>query len=260
MPEPFKINRTKLFTDFFDIEQKEREIKYLVFHHICDQNLEKAIKNLKKHQVSAHYIIDEDGSIFQLVAENNIAYHAGISHWNKEENLNKSSIGIEFFSKDPYKTGFSKEQINSGIKLANNIIKKHQILPRNIVGHSDIAYEKESGFLNRKDDPSEIFNWLEFAKNNIGIYPMYQNDTVDDKILYKFGNNCIEIGHIKKDLNNFGYKIKNINNEFDNEFKNLTIVFNRRFNPKRYIKNKECWFQSSSDILKVINIKISESS
>ena len=248
MLKSLKINREKLFNHFFD-RAEDRKIKYLVFHHICDQNLEKAIDNLKHHQVSAHYIINDDGKIFQLVEENNIAYHAGISYWSQGENINKSSIGIEFFSKDPYKIGFSKEQINSAIILAQNIVKKYQILPKNIVGHSDIAYDKETGFLNRKDDPSFLFNWKEFAKNNIGIYPMSQNNTVNDKILYKFGNKCIKIRQIKEKLYNFGYRVQNINDEFDQEFLNLTIIFNRRFNPQKYQENKEFWHQSSSNII-----------
>ncbi len=251
MVKSLPINKSELFESFFT-KSSSRKIKYLVLHHIADKNIQSAIKELKKHKVSSHYLIDEDGNIFQLVSEQNIAYHAGISFWNGEFNLNKSSIGIEFFSTDPYQSGFNEKQIESGIKLCQNIIKTHKILQKNIVGHGDIAYNKESGFLNRKDDPSHLFPWKYFAKNGIGIWPKKDTKLNNNKILFKLGDQNKEIAQIKKDLSNFGYKIDNLNNDFDEEFRNITIAFNRRFNPDNYLLNKDRWASSSSNILKSI--------
>jgi len=245
------INKEELFTDFFDKSQN-RKINYLVLHHIEDINLKQAIKELKKHQVSSHYIIDDNGKIFQLVEENNIAYHAGISYWNGQFNLNSNSIGIEFFSTDPYKIGFSQKQTESGIKLCQKIVKTHRIMPENIVGHSDIAYNKETGFLNRKNDPSFLFPWQELAQNRVGIYPEVKNNEENNQILFKLGDKNKEIKQIKEKLANFGYKIDNFDDNFDEEFKNLTIVFNRRFNSNKYLKNKNKWFIYSSKILEVL--------
>ena len=234
------------------IKQIAEIFKYLVLHHIADKNCKNAICTLKKYEVSAHYIIDDDGTIFQLVDEVDIAYHAGISYWNGEFNINKSSIGIEFFSKDPYNVGFTEKQIKSGIILCKNIINKYDIKPQNIVSHSDIAYEKESGCLNRKDDPSHLFPWNKLADNNIGIFP--EKIISEDELLFQIGDQNNKIINIKRNLNEFGYKIDNFNNVFDEEFKNAVIVFNRRFNLNRFLDNKDKWFLSSNQILNFLLI------
>ena len=251
MPQSLEINRSKIFNDFFT-KSRGVDIKYLVLHHICDENLNKAIENLKFHKVSSHYIIDDNGDIFQLVDETYTAYHAGISFWNGELNLNKSSIGIEFFSKDPEQIGFTQKQMKSGLKLCKNIVQKYQIKPKNIVGNSDIAFNKETGFLNRKGDPSHLFNWDFLAKNNVGIFPEIEIN-FEDKIQFQFTDKNPKIVQLKKSLNNFGYKIDNFDDCFDEEFMNVTIVFNRRFNKNKYLLNNNKWFISSSKILKALS-------
>lgn len=269
MATTIKINKSKLFDNFFE-ESNNRKVKYLVLHHIQDQSLECAINELKKHQVSSHYIIDDNGDIHQLVKEKDIAYHAGFSYWNGQFGLNKESIGIEFFSKDPYKIGFSQKQIESGIKLCQNIIKNHKIEPKNIVAHSDIAFfgendpkfdenspkngknNKNKGFLNRKDDPSELFPWELFAQNGVGIYPKNIKNEENTNLSFKIGDNSPEIAKIKQKLVNFGYKLDNLDKNFDKEFENLTIVFNRRFNKNQYLENKALWTNASSNSLEVL--------
>lgn len=251
MSKSLQIDQSQLFTDFFD-KSDNRKVKYLVLHHIADKNLQKAIENLKQHKVSSHYIIDENGKIFSLVEEKNIAYHAGISFWDDEFNLNASSIGIEFFSPDPYKIGFSEEQIDAGIELCQKIIKKYQILPKNIVGHSDIAYDKETGFLNRKDDPSALFPWVKLAKNGVGIYPKTDKTVQNDTVLFQLGDKSKEIVEIKKKLSKFGYKVDDFNENFDEAFALLTTVFNRRFNQNKALLNNDKWMESSSKALRVM--------
>lgn len=248
MAENLQINQLQLFTKFFD-KLPDRKIKYLVLHHIADNSLSQAINTLKENQVSSHYIINNDGEIFNLVEEKDIAYHAGISFWNGEFNLNKNSIGIEFFSLDPFTIGFTKKQINSGIKLCQKIIKEYKIEAKNIIGHSDIAYNKETGFLDRKQDPSHLFSWKKLAQKNIGIWPDFKFDFRKEKVLFELGSCDEKITKIKENLKKFGYKLENLNEVFDEELKNLVIVFNRRFNPKGYLRNKDKWLLSSSKIL-----------
>ena len=148
-----------------------RNIKFLVLHHICANSLIHALDQLFEHKVSAHYIIDEVGNINQMVDEKDIAYHAGVSNWQGIEGLNKYSIGVEFISSDPFVNGFNENQMLSAVKLCSYLIKKYHILPRNIVGHSDIAYDKNTLLLDRKQDPSHLFNWKFLAENKIGIFP-----------------------------------------------------------------------------------------
>lgn len=250
MSANLQINKSKIFDNFFTIAN-DRTIKYLVLHHIADENLERAIENLKFHQVSSHYIIDDNGEIFQLVKDRDVAYHAGVSFWDGTLNLNETSIGIEFFSKNPYEIGFTSAQMESGLKLCQKIVKKYKIKPKNVVAHSDIAFDRQTNFLNRKDDPSHLFNWEFLAKNKIGILPEIENDFFDE-VEFQLGDKNSKILKLKKSLSKFGYKIENLNEEFDEEFKNISIVFNRRFNKNKHRFNNERWYLSSSKILKAL--------
>lgn len=175
-----KIDKTKLFTEFFDQcpnGNKDREIKHLVLHHIADESFESAIQALINNRVSAHYIINSDGTIYQLVEEYNIAYHAGVSYWHGQDGLNKTSIGIEFYNPKPFEQNFTDIQIKVGIELCKDIIRRYNILPENIVGHNEIAYFPDNeenraknivGCLGRKQDPSPLFPWEEFVRSGVG--------------------------------------------------------------------------------------------
>ena len=76
---------------------KRRNIKYIIIHYTGMKTAQESIKRLrsKKHKVSSHYFINEGGKITQLVNDRDIAWHAGISNWKKDRNLNSKSIGIE---------------------------------------------------------------------------------------------------------------------------------------------------------------------
>lgn len=169
------INKTRLFDRFFD-KVEGRTIRHLVLHHIGDDSFEGAIKALLDNQVSAHYIIDVDGTIYQLVEEKDIAYHAGVSYWRGFDGLNKTSIGIEFYNPKPFEQKFSDAQIKAGIELCGDIIKRHKIKLQNVVGHNEIGYFPDNeenrskgivGCLGRKQDPSPLFPWEEFVKNGV---------------------------------------------------------------------------------------------
>lgn len=223
------INNSKKFSEFFTKSPENRKINFLVLHHVAADSIDHAIDLFKQSKVSSHYLIDENGEIFQLVDENDIAYHAGYSFWSGVEGLNSCSIGIEFLNKSPFKKKFKKAQMLAAVDLCRNIIKKYQILPKNIVGHSDIAYNPANGLLDRKQDPSELFDWKLLAQNSIGIFPEIPFSFLKNKILYKLGNKDSEIKFLKEKLAKFGYKVTNFNDEFDIEMQMLTKVFNRRF-------------------------------
>jgi len=117
-------------------------------------------------QVSAHYLIEEDGRIHRLVAEQDRAWHAGRAWWRGETDINSRSIGIELqnpgheFGYRP----FPEAQINALIRLSRDILARHPILPIGIVGHSDVAPD-------RKTDPGELFPWAHLAEAGIGVFP-----------------------------------------------------------------------------------------
>ena len=220
------IDRSSKFRDFFEKKNEIRKIDFLVLHHIQANSVEHAISQLQEHEVSSHFLIDEDGKILELVDENDIAYHAGVSFWKGFESLNKNSIGIEFINSSPFTKKFEAVQMQAGVGLCKYLMEKYNIAMRNVVGHSDIAYSKETGVLDRKQDPSHLFDWKFFAQNGVGIFPEV---SADDKVLFELGNKGTEIAEVKNKLKSFGYRVINLNEEFDEELQAVVRVFNRHF-------------------------------
>ena len=115
--------------------------------------------------VSAHYIIDKDGTITQLVDENKRAWHAGAGAWHDQADINSRSIGIEVINPSlGHSVPYTPEQIASLIKLSNDVIKRYNILPHNVIAHSDMAPT-------RKYDPGRLFPWAELSRAGIGLFP-----------------------------------------------------------------------------------------
>ncbi|MCW5700388.1 MAG: N-acetylmuramoyl-L-alanine amidase [Rhodospirillales bacterium] len=117
-------------------------------------------------KVSAHYVVDEDGDIAQLVDEHQRAWHAGVSWWRGHTAINDRSIGIELVNPG-HEFGyrpFPEAQMRAVIGLAGAIVRRHPIPARNVVGHSDVAPT-------RKMDPGELFDWSRLAAAGIGLWP-----------------------------------------------------------------------------------------
>ena len=147
--------------------RNSKKIKFIIIHYTGMQSMRASLYRLtsKRHKVSCHYLIDRKGTIFQLVEDNKIAWHAGKSKWKKFKNLNHNSIGIELVNKG-HQFGyqkFSKKQINMLIKLCLKLKRKYRIKNSFILGHSDVAPL-------RKSDPGEKFPWFKFKKKNLGIW------------------------------------------------------------------------------------------
>ena len=140
-------------------------IQFLVIHCTAMATAEDAIKRLTDpaSKVSAHYVVDEAGIVYRLVAEEKRAWHAGISYWDGHTDLNSSSIGIEIAN--PGDAPYPQAQMDAVIALSNAIVNRHKIRSFHIVAHSDIAP-------NRKQDPGEQFNWQLLSANNLGVYPV----------------------------------------------------------------------------------------
>ncbi len=246
------LNHSVKFAECFEQSSIHRNIKFIVLHHIQANSLQHALDHLYEHKVSAHFIIDEEGNVFELVEEKDIAFHAGISNWAGIEGLNKFSIGIEMVSSDPFNVGFKDIQMHSAIELCHYLAQKYNIMPKNIVGHSDIAYHQDTLLLDRKQDPSHLFDWSFLAKNGIGLFPQITLSKNDDNIMYYPGDKNADIFKIKIRLKNYGYRVFAVNNCYDQEMQVLARVFNRRFNPVKYLQNSDLWFHSSDLILKKI--------
>jgi N-acetylmuramoyl-L-alanine amidase len=112
--------------------------------------------------VSSHYLIDEAGNIYTLVDEEKRAWHAGVSYWHGNRDVNSSSIGIEISNRKH--EAYTPEQLVSLTMLCQDIMARHNIKPENVVGHSDVAPD-------RKQDPGYHFPWQKMAQNDVGIWP-----------------------------------------------------------------------------------------
>ena len=184
----------------------------------------KAINRLTdvKSKVSCHYFIKRNGSIITMVPDIYEAWHAGKSNWKKDKSLNKKSIGVEISNKG-HQFGYenySKKQIKSLIKLSKYLIKKYKIKKSNILGHSDIAFD-------RKKDPGEKFPWQHLSKKKIGIW-----HNIDEKKLKKLRNKEIansDKNRFFKFLFKIGYFTKILRKEKKNR---LIKSFQRRFRQK----------------------------
>ena len=141
-------------------------VDMLVLHYTGMPTAQSALEKLSDptpgNRVSAHYLVDEAGAIYQLVAEEKRAWHAGKSYWRGHEDINARSIGIEIAN--PGDAPFAAAQMNTVVALCKDILSRHPIPARNVVGHSDIAPS-------RKADPGEHFDWQGLAAEGIGLMP-----------------------------------------------------------------------------------------
>jgi N-acetylmuramoyl-L-alanine amidase len=128
-------------------------------------------------RVSAHYMIDEDGTVYAMVPEERRAWHAGISCWAGARDINALSIGIELVNPG-HEFGyrpFAEAQVAALIGLSRAILERHSIPPWRILGHSDVAPA-------RKDDPGELFPWQRLAGEGIGFWPEAARDPGADAV------------------------------------------------------------------------------
>jgi N-acetylmuramoyl-L-alanine amidase len=139
-------------------------------------------------KVSAHYLIDEDGATHNLVAERHRAWHAGVAFWRGETNVNDRSIGIELVNPG-HEFGyrqFPDVQMAAFRELATDILKRHPVPPRNVVGHSDVSPT-------RKTDPGEFFDWRAMAEVGIGLWPQESDHLEQDPA--QLGSMLADIGY-----------------------------------------------------------------
>ena len=196
------MQKDRYYSPNFDKKTRSKNsIKIIVIHYTGMQSERESLSRLcnPKSKVSSHYVISQNGRVYRLFQDNQIAWHAGRSCWGKYKNLNKNSIGIELVNKG-HKfgyTNFKKKQLFNLIKICKSLIKKYKIKKRNIVGHSDIAPL-------RKIDPGEKFPWKRLANNGIGIWhrckPSFLRKYRNVKILEK--KNKIKF---IKNINKIGY-------------------------------------------------------
>jgi N-acetylmuramoyl-L-alanine amidase len=164
----------------------------LVLHYTGMESAEAALDRLcsPEAKVSAHYLIDEDGTVWRLVAEERRAWHAGVSCWRRRRDINGASIGIELVNPGhgPDYRPFPEPQMAALETLARDIIARHPIPPRHVLGHSDVAPQ-------RKADPGELFDWQRLARAGIGLWPDFTTLPPPDAAIAELQRQLAEIGY-----------------------------------------------------------------
>ena len=145
---------------------RQLPISMVVIHYTGMESAGAALERLcdPDFGVSAHYMIDEDGTVHRLVREDRRAWHAGKSAWRGVRDVNSASIGIELVNPGQefgYRP-FPDAQMEALLPLLADMMRRHDIPRANVVGHSDVAPA-------RKDDPGELFDWDLLAAHRLAL-------------------------------------------------------------------------------------------
>jgi len=199
-------------------ERNGEDIRFLILHYTGMKTAQAALDRLccEKAQVSAHYTIDEDGTIYQHVEEGKRAWHAGVSSWQGNENINAKSIGIEMINPG-HEWGyrdFTDAQLSAVKKLCLGVLDRHKTI-EHVLAHSDVAPD-------RRYDPGHLFPWKEFAKEGIGVWP----DVSDEDVL-KGGL----IQDVTQGLRRVGYEAS--------KPQNMLLAFQRHYVPEAFAEGTE---------------------
>lgn len=194
-----------------NFDPRPRGVDMLVLHYTGMPTARDALERLcdPLAKVSAHYLIDEDGTTFALVPEDRRAWHAGVSFWAGATDINDRSVGIELVNPghDWGYRPFPEAQMAALERLARDVMGRHGIAPARVLGHSDIAPR-------RKQDPGELFDWPRLARAGIGLWPeAAANDAPLDEAT------------ARERLSAFGYEVEDL--------AAAVAAFQRHFRPTR---------------------------
>jgi N-acetylmuramoyl-L-alanine amidase len=200
----------------------------LLLHYTGLQSCAKAIEWLAKpaSKVSCHYVIDEAGRVTQMVPEAMRAWHAGLSSWAGESDVNSVSIGIEIHNPghDLGYPPFPEPQMIAVERLCRDIVMRHSIRPERVLAHSDVAPV-------RKKDPGEKFDWRRLAQAGVGLWvepvPVARTDR---GIGLGHGGELVSL--VQELLRDYGYDLEPTG-DFNERTEFVVTAFQRHFRPER---------------------------
>ncbi len=171
-----------------------RKPNIVVLHYTAQNSCEQTLQTFTKPatQVSAHYVICKDGTLYHMLNDYLRAWHAGVSKWGNNSDVNSNSIGIEIDNNGI--DSFSTAQINTLLGVLAFVKKEYNIPAENFIGHSDVAPA-------RKVDPGLLFPWKALSENGFGLW---YGDTTGLTLPTNF--------NIKYALKIIGYDVKNLQN------------------------------------------------
>lgn len=156
----------------------------IVLHYTAMPSLAEARERLcdPVHEVSAHWLLAEDGRAEALVDEGRRAWHAGAGAWGEVSDVNSASIGVEI--QNPGNAPFPEPQMSGLERLIAGIMDRWQIAPGGVIAHSDMAPH-------RKLDPGPHFDWRRLARAGLSVWP----DPVEGAPLTGFAANLHRFGY-----------------------------------------------------------------
>ncbi len=210
----------------FDARPAGAVIDTVILHYTDMESAEAALKRLAdvEAQVSAHYVVGEDGRIYQMVEDEKRAWHAGESHWRGVNGMNATSLGIEIDNAGHAHglPDFPVVQMEAVLSLVRMLKDRHGIADRNIIGHSDIAFL-------RKVDPGEKFDWAWLARNGVGIFPFAAKPIHGPEL--KMGDSGTTVMKLQQSLANWGYGLKT-DGRFAEKTDACVKAFQRHYRPE----------------------------
>ncbi len=173
----------------------------LVLHYTGMENAEAALQRLvdPSSGVSAHWLVDEDGEVTSLVPEAQRAWHAGVACWQGIHDINSASVGIEIVNPghDGGLPPFPARQMEAVAALSRDVVARHGIRRRHVLGHSDVAPQ-------RKQDPGELFDWRWLASRGVGLWPPPQPPAATS---LNEGDRGCAVVRLQEHLAGFGYAV-----------------------------------------------------
>ena len=209
---------------------QDSRARFLIIHYTAG-GFQGSLKWLTEGPVSSHYLVnDNPAAIYGLVDDSRRAYHAGISYWKGNTQLNASSIGIEIVNlgskKSPDGTqwfDFPSAQIDAVIALVKKIVKEHGITPDRVLAHSDIAPQ-------RKPDPGPRFPWKRLAEVGLVQWPDAAQVALRRPA---FEAQLPDVEWFQRNLSKHGFLVP-LNGELDKETRSVLAAFQMKYRPANF--------------------------
>src|SRR4051794_33758008 len=226
VPDSFVVSDTVPSVNFGD-RAKRRKPDMIVLHYTGMPDVEGALARLctAGTDVSAHYVVLEDGRVVQCVQEAKRAWHAGVASWAGKEDINSCSIGIEIVNPghDWGYPDFPLRQIAAVIALCRGIMLRRNIVAHRVLAHSDVAPA-------RKQDPGEKFPWASLANSGVGHW-VFPAPVVPGEVL-KSGATGDDVRALQEALRRYGYGIE-VSGKYDAPTVEVVTAFQRHFRPAK---------------------------
>ncbi len=214
-------------TSHVSLNQDSR-VQYLVLH-FTSTDFASSLRTLTVGPVSSHYLVrDHPPTIYRLVDEGRRAWHAGLSSWQGQTLLNAASIGIEIVNLG-YRAeagtwdDYPQAQVDAVIELVKDIVKRHEIRPDRIVGHSDIAPQ-------RKVDPGPRFPWKRLAEAGLILWP----DAAEAaRRQAAYGQQLPDIAWFQQNLARHGFAVPQ-SGDLDEATRRVIAAFQMKYRPEQF--------------------------